>query len=63
MLLCLCPTVATGHMRGHAIVLDCASRVREACRVPDDLQLAAKEEREGQIELASAFIRSGKETL
>ena len=54
--------VATGHMRGHAIVAaDYAIKVRNL-RSPDDLQRAAKE-REGQIELASAFIRSGKETL
>ena len=54
--------VATGHMRGHAIVAeDYAIKVRNL-QSPDDLQLAAKE-REGQIELASAFIRSGKETL
>ncbi|MFS9449602.1 hypothetical protein QM360_05205 [Streptococcus cristatus] len=54
--------VATGHMRGHAIVAaDYAIKVRNL-QSPDDLQLAIKE-REGQIELASAFIRSGKETL
>ena len=54
--------VATGHMRGHAIVAaDYAIKVRNL-RSPDDLQRAGKE-REGQIELASAFIRSGKETL
>jgi len=54
--------VATGHMRGHAIVAaDYAIKVRNL-QSPDDLQRAVKE-REGQIELASAFIRSGKETL
>ena len=54
--------VATGHMRGHAIVAaDYAIKLRNL-QSPDDLQLATKE-REGQIELASAFIRSGKETL
>ena len=54
--------VATGHMRGHAIVAaDYAIKVRNL-QSPDDLQLATKE-REGQIELASAFIRLGKETL
>ena len=54
--------VATAHMRGHAIVAaDYAIKVRNL-QSPDDLQLAVKE-RKGQIELASAFIRSGKETL
>ena len=54
--------VATGHMRGHAIVAaDYAIKVRNL-QSPDDLQLAVKE-REEQIELASTFIRSGKETL
>ena len=54
--------VATGHMRGHAIVAaDYAIKVRNL-QSPDDLRLAVKE-RKGQIELASAFIRSGKETL
>ena len=54
--------VATAHMRGHAIVAaDYAIKVRNL-QSPDDLQLAVKE-RERQIELASAFIRSGKETL
>ena len=54
--------VATGHMRGHAIVAaDYAIKVRNL-QSPDDLQRAVKE-REGQIRLASAFIRSGKETL
>ena len=54
--------VATGHMRGHAIVAaDYAIKVRNL-QSPDDMQRAGKE-REGQIELASAFIRSGKETL
>ena len=54
--------VATGHMRGHAIVAaDYAIKVRNL-QSPDDMQRAVKE-REGQIELASAFIRSGKETL
>ncbi|QLB52144.1 hypothetical protein FFV08_05550 [Streptococcus sanguinis] len=54
--------VATAHMRGHAIVAaDYAIKVRNL-QSPDDLQRAVKE-REGQIELASAFIRSGKETL
>ena len=54
--------VATGHMRGHAIVAaDYAIKVRNL-QSPDDLQRAVKE-REEQIELASAFIRSGKETL
>ena len=54
--------VATAHMRGQAIVAaDYAIKVRNL-QNPDDLQLAVKE-REGQIELASAFIRSGKETL
>lgn len=47
---------------GHAIVaVDYAIKVRNL-QSPDDLQRAVKE-REGQIELASAFIRSGKETL
>ena len=54
--------VATAHMRGHAIVsADYAIKVINL-QSPDDLQRAVKE-REGQIELASAFIRSGKETL
>ena len=54
--------VAAAHMRGHAIVAaDYAIKVRNL-QSPDDLQLAVKE-RKGQIELASAFIRSGKETL
>ena len=54
--------VATGHMRGHAIVAaDYAIKVRNL-QSPDDMQRAVKE-RERQIELASAFIRSGKETL
>ena len=54
--------VATAHMRGHAIVAaDYAIKLRNL-QSPDDLQLATKE-REGQMELASAFIRSGKETL
>ncbi|WP_061909232.1 putative immunity protein [Streptococcus cristatus] len=54
--------VATAHMRGHAIVAaDYAIKVRNL-QSPDDLQRAVKE-REGQVELASAFIRSGKETL
>ena len=54
--------VATAHMRGHAIVAaDYAIKVRNL-QSPDDMQRAVKE-REGQIELASAFIRSGKETL
>ena len=54
--------VATAHMRGHAIVsADYAVKVINL-QSPDDLQRAVKE-REGQIELASAFIRSGKETL
>ena len=53
--------VATGHMRGHAIVAaDYAIKVRNL-QSPDDLQRAVKE-REGQIELAFAFIRLGKET-
>ena len=47
---------------GHAIVAaDYAIKVRNL-QSPDDMQRAAKE-RERQIELASAFIRSGKETL
>lgn len=54
--------VATGHMQGHAIVAaDYAIKVRNL-QSPDDMQRAVKE-RERQIELASAFIRSGKETL
>lgn len=54
--------VATAHMRGHAIIaVDYAIKVRNL-QSPDDLQRAVKE-REEQIELASAFIRSGKETL
>lgn len=54
--------VATAHMRGHAIVAaDYAIKVRNL-QSPDDMQRAVKE-RERQIELASAFIRSGKETL
>ena len=54
--------IATGHMRGHAIVAaDYAIKVRNL-QSPDDMQRAVKE-RERQIELASAFIRSGKETL
>ena len=54
--------VATAHMRGHAIVAaDYAIKVRNL-QSPDDLQRAVKE-RERQIEMASAFIRSGKETL
>ena len=54
--------VATGHMRGHAIVSAYyAIKVRNL-QSPDDMQRAVKE-RERQIELASAFIRSGKETL
>lgn len=54
--------VATAHMRGHAIVAaDYAIKVRNL-QSPDDLRLAVKE-RKGQIELASAFIRSRKETL
>jgi hypothetical protein len=49
-------------MRGHAIVAaDYAIKVRNL-QSPDDMQRAVKE-RERQIELASAFIRSGKETL
>ena len=49
-------------MRGHAIVVaDYAIKVRNL-QSPDDLQLAVKE-RKGQIELASVFTRSRKETL
>ena len=54
--------VAAAHMRGHAIVAaDYAIKVRNL-QSPDDLQLAVKE-RKGQIELASVFTRSRKETL
>ena len=54
--------VATAHMRGHAIVsADYAVKVINLLS-PADI-VAVRKEREGQIELASAFIRSGKETL
>ena len=54
--------VATAHMRGHAVVsADYAVKVVNLLS-PDDIE-AVRKEREKQIELASAFIRSGKETL
>ena len=54
--------VATGHMRGHAIVAaDYAIKVRNL-QSPDDLKRAVRE-RDRQIKLASVFTRSRKETL
>ena len=62
MLRVFAPTVQQGHMRAHAIVAaDERYQVRNL-QSPDDFKLGCQG-REGRIELASAFIRSGKETL